>query len=329
VARAVGGGAAGTEVRRFEGATFEEALRQAAAMGALKPSCVDKQIAFLVRSLPDGGTGVAAGGGEGAEPADRREGRVGAVTAALFPAVAQSLSALIHEIQRERGRSALFVSSAGRLFGRELVDQWRLTDERRAELASFRERHAGRLPEAAGQGLERADELLGKLVPGRKRVEALEMAAPRIIEAYTAVNAELLAVSDVLVAEGVERTLRPTAIAWTALLNAKEKVGIERAELASAFAFDRSSDETHLTVAALIAARRAYLHIVSVAAPKRTVRLLERSLASEAASTLERVEQLALGRRSGFGVDPLDWFTIATRKMDLLGDIESTMLQGV
>src|SRR5262245_11803925 len=98
VARA--GGAGGTDVRRFEGASFEEALRQAAAMGALKASCVEKQIAFLARSLPEAPAAAAApaDGGDAAAAAERREGRFGGVTAALFPAVAGALSGLIHEV---------------------------------------------------------------------------------------------------------------------------------------------------------------------------------------------------------------------------------------
>jgi len=152
------------------------------------------------------------------------------------------------------------------------------------------------------------------------------MAAPRIIEAYSAVNAELLAVSDTLAADGVERGLRPTALAWMALLYAKEKVGIERAELGSAFAFDRCGDEQRQIVAALIAARRSYLHMFSAAAPRRAVRLLERTLASEVVIALEEMERLALTKVGGFGVDPLAWFTTATRHMDLLGDIEGAML---
>ena len=337
VARASGAaGAGGTDVRRFEGATFEEAMRQAAAMGALKSSCVEKQIAFLARSLPEPrpappGAEVGAAGGNGGanSETDRKDGRPGAVTSALFPSVAGALSALIHELQRERGRSSLYVSSCGRLFGRELVEQWRLTDERRAELSSFRERHASRLPDLALQRLDHADALLSKLIPARKRVEVQELAAERIIESYTMVNVELLGVSDVLATDGVERPLRPTAIAWMALLYAKEMLGIERAEVASAFAYDRWAEAQRMTVTALIAGRRSYLHLLSASAPKRAVRLLERGLASDTVAALERLERMALSRGEGFGVDPVDWFTAATRKMDLLGEVEAAILGSI
>ena len=40
------------EVRTFDGATFEEALRRAGSAGVLKAACVDKQIAFLARRDP-------------------------------------------------------------------------------------------------------------------------------------------------------------------------------------------------------------------------------------------------------------------------------------
>src|SRR5260221_8905178 len=40
------------EVLTFVGASFDEALRAAAAAGAVKAVCVDKQIAFLARRAP-------------------------------------------------------------------------------------------------------------------------------------------------------------------------------------------------------------------------------------------------------------------------------------
>src|SRR5260221_14187796 len=40
------------EVLTFVGASFDEALRAAAAGGAVKTACIDKQIAFLARRPP-------------------------------------------------------------------------------------------------------------------------------------------------------------------------------------------------------------------------------------------------------------------------------------
>src|SRR5262245_28807811 len=63
----------GAEVRRFEGLTYEAALRRAAAAGSLNPACLEKQIAFL--------------GGPEPAPAGARAGAAGGSTAPAEPFV--------------------------------------------------------------------------------------------------------------------------------------------------------------------------------------------------------------------------------------------------
>src|SRR5216684_7384052 len=47
------------QVHSFEEVTFEAALRSAAARGVLRPACVEKQIAFTMRSDPLADAGAA------------------------------------------------------------------------------------------------------------------------------------------------------------------------------------------------------------------------------------------------------------------------------
>src|SRR3954467_15847441 len=44
------------------------------------------------------------------------------------------LSALVHELQKERGRTGLFYGSEGKQFGKEMTDRRKLADGRLAEL---------------------------------------------------------------------------------------------------------------------------------------------------------------------------------------------------
>jgi hypothetical protein len=335
VARTGGGD---PDLRRFEGQTFEEALRQAVAMGVLRGACIEKQIAFLARTLPERGGG---GPGQGRDDPDMAAelgagGSAlspsvwgGAINATLFPVVARALGGLLHDTQRERGRSALYTGSAGRLSAGELRDQWRATDERRMELASLRRRYSGRLPGSLTATLDAADEVLTAAVAIRRRVEALEIELGELIEVYTRFNRALLIACDTLATDGVETPLRPVALAWMALLHAKEKTGIVRAQLAAAFALDRfmDADSQHLAVSGLIAARRSYLHLFAAAAPRDAARLLEQSLASsEVVRAVEQMEKVALSRSDGFGIDPVDWFATATRSMDLLDEVDVAVM---
>lgn len=303
---------------RFEGATFEDALRAASEAGRLKSSCVEKQITFLARTLPDQ-PGEAEQPRESESTAARAEGR-------LFPTITSIISALVHETQRERGASSLYASSDGRLFGPELREQWRLTDERRAELAAFRAGNPAGLPRALAFRLDRTEDALANLVDRRGEVEALHVAAPNIIERYSAINAELLGIIDELAGRAAIARARFSALAWMALLHAKEKTGVERAQLSSVFAWDHFVDDQHAVVSGLIAARHSYLHLFSVAAPQLARDLLQRMLRSPIEQAVADLERKALDHRDGgFGVDPAAWFALISRKIDAFSEVEAAV----
>jgi len=303
---------------RFEGVTFEDALRAAADAGRLKSSCVEKQITFLARSLPEPGAEL--------EPPRETESMAARAEGRLFPTITTIISALVHETQRERGASSLYASSSGRLFGTELREQWRLTDERRAELAAFRDGNPAGLPRALAFRLDRAEEALASLTSRRGEIEALHVASPQVIDRYSAINAELLGIIDELAGRAANARARFSALAWMALLHAKEKTGVERAQLSSVFAWDHFVDDQHAVVSGLIAARHSYLHLFSIAAPQLARELLQRMLRSPVEQAVTDFERKALEHREGgFGVDPAEWFNLISRKIDGFTEVEAAV----
>jgi hypothetical protein len=300
-----------TERREFQAETFEGALDAAVAAGVLKSAAVAKQISFLQRTTP------RPGRMNGAAPAETPK----------FHEATAIISALIHETQRERGVSSLYSASGGRIFREELPLQWQTTDRRRAEVTTFRERLGDRLPAGAASRLVAAEELFTSVIESRSAIEKLKIRPPELIEAYSGLNREFLQVIDAMLPMVSDPAQRPTALAWIALLNAKEKTGIERAQLVSAFQRDRFVDGQYQALLGLIAARDSYLHLFSDAAPPPARELLHEQLASEVASTVQRMEQIALDRRrGGFGVDPTDWFAAISAQIDRLGALESAVL---
>jgi hypothetical protein len=303
---------------QFEGATFEEALRQAVEAGALKRTSVEKQIAFLNRATGDASARSPGDSTRAEAPALDEEG--------VFPAMTAAISALVHETQRERGISSLYTASGGRLFVTELAEQWRETDKRWRQLISFRQRHAARLPAVVTNQLAAAEELLADTVGSRGRIEALKLVPTELIEAYSRLNGEILSVIDDLSSRVVEPLQRPAALAWMALLYAKEKTGIERAQLASAFERDVFFEGQYQALLGLIAARQSYLHLFTTAAPAPARRVMEERLGADVVEPVERMEKIALSHREGgFGVDPTTWFAAVSRQMERLSEIESSV----
>lgn len=317
------------EVRTFEGATFEEALRLAGRGGALKSACVDKQIAFVARRDPSDEPPAA----RAPSPPPTTTTPAPAVeleeshTEPPYLAVTGAVGALLHETQRERGLSTLFAASGGKTPREPLVTQRAHVDSQRAALTQ-RLGTAPEAPSAVRHRLDRAGTLLGQLGTMRAGIDDGVVTAPQLIAYYSAVNVELLAALDAFMVTGVGGMHRSGALACVALLYAKEKVGIERAQLTHAFLDDKFSEGQRLSVAALIASQASYLHIFSAAAPRAAEQLLRRTLASPAAAEVERMESVVYATSDGgFGIDAATWFEMISRKIDMLGDVSSTVIE--
>jgi Nitrate and nitrite sensing len=313
------------EVHTFEDATFEESLRRAGAAGALKAECVDKQIAFMARRDPSGEGLVERTITPLSAPAVTLPAND---TESPFLMLAGGINALVHETQRERGASTLFVASCGKLFGDQLPRQWVRTDQQLAALNELLRAAAEPSPPSVRRRLDRAYALLGQIGRTRAGVEDRVVAVAQVITLYSAINLELLSALDAFLVAGAGGPPCSGALACVALLYAKEKTGIERAQLAETFLNDRFGEGQRLSVAALIAAQTSYLHIFSSAAPRAAEQLLRRTLASPAACEVQRMESVVYAANdAGFGIDASTWFTMITRKIDMLGDVSSTVIK--
>ena len=302
-------------VRTFEAATFDEALRQAADAGMLKSACVEKQIAFLSRE------------GEREARATPEPVPVRPPPRDLFPRLVSTMASLLHEVQVERGMSAICAASSGRHFRRELARQRERVDGRRARLLALRSELAEALGTTLGRRFEKVDARLGALGKARVALDAGGIGASEIIATYSAVSLELLGIGDGALVAFAPGAQHASALAAVVLLYAKEKTGIERARLAAAFAARTFSDQDRQALAALLSAGRSYLHVFSATAPRPAEELLARALASTVEADLSRAESLILaGREDETDLDARGWFNHTSRKIELLGEVGLTTL---
>ena len=315
--------AGGPGVRTFEAATFDAALRQAVDAGMLKGACVEKQIAFLSRD----------GGREASGPRDggARQGQAGATAEStptrppprdLFPRLVSAMAALLHEVQVERGMSAICAASSGRHFRRELVRQRERANAKRERLTAVRRELAEPLGATLARRFEKVDAQLRAVAKARAALDAGESSAQEIVATYSAANLELLGIGDGALVAFAPGPQHPSALASVVMLYATEKTGIERARVGAAFAARSFSDEDRQTLAALQSARRSYLHIFAATAPRAAEELLERALSSTVESELVRAEELILaGREDETDLDARGWFNLTSRKIELLDEI--------
>jgi methyl-accepting chemotaxis protein len=303
---------AGTDVHRFEGATYEAALRRAAAAGLLKLDCLEKQIAFIAGPW-----------------ASRPAGALVAVAPAQiepFVEAARAIGRLLHETQRERGFSSLSIRSRGRLFGDQVLAQRARTDARKEEVARLWTRRVPGAWASIAKRWARAEGLMVPLGNVRASMDAHEAEARNVIETFSDLNASLLAALDRILVASVEGSARTWALAVVALLHAKEKTGIERARLGTALIAGDVSEEERLSIAGLVAARASYLHVFSAAAPARVERLLRSALATPPAVMVRHIEDQVVLEGRVPDIDAGSWFEITTRTIDAFAEIAEAML---
>ena len=141
------------------------------------------------------------------------------------------------EIQKERGRTAIFVSSGGKTFADELLEQRRSVDSKLARAtpalkAAMQEYRGNAIEQQISAALQHLDRLAGR----RAEADKLQTTSAAISNYFTETLHVLLLINDHLVTlskgEGITRMLQ----AYGKIAELQEHVGQERYILGEAFA---------------------------------------------------------------------------------------------
>jgi len=256
---------------------------------------------------------------------ERRDAASEASRLGGFIELSIKIGSLLHETQKERGATAIFVSSAGKKFGTEMLAQRRETDRRISELKTFIENKMDGFPERVQTDLRSATSQLESLETMRARASQLNGAAPEFIAYYTAMNENLLDAITSIASTTSDARLSRTTSAYAAFLGAKEKTGLERAQLANVFTNKAFAQGQLFSVASLITEQKAYLRTFNaLAAP-------EAALAYKTKEESEAFARTATYRKSAidgkFEVEPAVWFDTITGKINGMKEIEDLQAQ--
>ena len=109
--------------------------------------------------------------------------------------LAPTISALVHEMQKERGASAGFIGSKGQKFAQKLPAQRQLTDQKRTALkdalANF---DAAAFGSQLTSKVSAAEQALSQLGQSRSQVTGLSMTVPQMAKYYTSTIAKWLSI---------------------------------------------------------------------------------------------------------------------------------------
>ncbi|WP_456457141.1 nitrate- and nitrite sensing domain-containing protein [Thermovibrio sp.] len=239
------------------------------------------------------------------------------------------ISLLVHQLQKERGRTAGFLGSNGEKFKKELLEQRKLTDEAIKELSEYLNKKflSSLPPDAQKVFLSAVIDRLNELTKVRQEVDSLKIDLKSAINFYTSLINQLID-SVALVARHAESPqIARELLSYADFMYAKDKAGLERAVLSVVFANDKFPNYNLFTkFIGLKAQRNAFIKAFLLGAPKNVVSYYDKVVvASPSAVQVQKYENLVLSSpfQGGFSVDPNLWFQIITKKIDLMHKVET------
>ncbi len=232
-------------------------------------------------------------------------------------------NALVHELQKERGATALFLGSKGQKFTREMKEQRKSTDEAHYFLKeklsdfSFENNEINKIINTIKSGLSKLDST-------RAGANDFSKSLPEVIGYYTGQNKKMLSFT------GFFSTISPTetvkhSLAYYNFLEAKERAGIERAVASGSFAKDKFEPAAFQKFTSLVALQATYLEQFTLKASSKAINIYNKSLNADSVNNVNKMRAIAtnIGQRGPFNVDAGTWFENATSRINLLKETEN------
>ena len=242
--------------------------------------------------------------------------------------ISEQLSALVHEMQKERGMSAGFLASRGKKFASELQAQRLLTDKAYKNLSDLFAQSKD-LPQSyqaqLNQGLESVSKITQIRTMADDSLSSHSNVTPQVVGYYTTTIAFLL--DSVLESTKLihDATLAKSMVAYVNFLYAKERAGLERATANGIFASNVVPNDTNYNkFVSLIAEQEAFIKLFVSLASQESLDFYFNAIKNPSfAKVQEMREILHTKRHSGdFGVEAKEWFDTITIKIDTLKEIE-------
>ncbi len=248
------------------------------------------------------------------------------LTAELVDASAR----LVHELQRERGMSNLYLGSAGQRFGAERLAQVAQTAHDEHALRQ----HFDQLDTQATQ-LRQGARLFARIayvLHGLAALPALRQQVARgawlpaqATAAYTRLIAGLLAVIFEAADTASDPAISRLLVGFFNFMQSKELAGQERATGSALFASGQADDAGQQRLTYLIESQERALEVFAQFAPGEAVALWQRSDDPNTRAALERMRRMLCATVAGGALNPelsQRWFDTCTERMEAMKAVE-------
>jgi methyl-accepting chemotaxis protein len=238
------------------------------------------------------------------------------------------ISLLVHELQRERGASAVFVGSKGEQLRAELPAQRKLTDDnRRIAMDRLAQLRAATAVAEFRDGISAAEEAVAGLDAKRKQIDSLAIAATESNVYFTTTIAKLLAVTGEITRASARSDVTLAISAYVAFMQGKELAGEERATGAAGVSVGKFQIPGYVRVLGLRAAQESYFSVFDAAATAEQRAFLKQTVAGPVIDVLATMREAIAthGLVGDLGFDGKAWYQTTTARIDLLKKVEDRL----
>ncbi|SFG23302.1 methyl-accepting chemotaxis protein [Neptunomonas qingdaonensis] len=235
-------------------------------------------------------------------------------------------SALVHELQKERGATAGFLGSGGQQFSDVLRQQRVMTKKLEEKWAEFISRNAVENT-AINSLMQEVTRQLKGINDVRGRVDSLQMPLSEALKYYTGLNVKLLSAGALTANLSENVHLTRASLAYYHLLQAKERAGIERAVLSNTFAADQFAPGMYEKFITLVTEQNTYSRIFMNLAQEKHLALFTDFSNSAVVQEVEKLRGVASEKADsgGFNIESKYWFAEATKRIDSLKKLEDRL----
>ncbi|HKI98399.1 MAG TPA: methyl-accepting chemotaxis protein [bacterium] len=247
--------------------------------------------------------------------------------------MSKQASALVHELQAERGMTAGYIASKGSLYRAQLGPKREQTDAKLDAYLTFeRSFNVNRFGEDFARGAQNIQTQLAGLKDMRARIDGLEVTGNAAVGFYTKVIGGLLDSVRYASLLSTDRNMTRMISAYDALLQGKEYAGQERAVLNSIFAAKRFDGDAYRHLAATVALENLGLGNFDELASSELKQQFSDNEKSHSFQEVQRMREAALQTNAGadaLAVQPSYWFNMATQRIDALKKVEDSAASSI
>jgi len=245
--------------------------------------------------------------------------------------LAPDISAVVHEMQKERGMSAGFIGSKGKKFSDTLPTQRKDTDGKikmmSDALGAF---------DAASISVELVDKIktaqgaVAQISAKRQQVSNFGMTVPQMAGYYTPTIAKLLSIVEEMGVLSSNVEVTKTITAYTSFMQGKERAGIERAMGAGGFGGGKFAPAIYQKFVSLIAQQQTFFGAFNLYAAPEQKAFMKKTLAGPIVEEVDRMRKVALSSpqtQSVGGISGGQWFAAITKKINLMKQVEDNIAE--